>query len=117
MAVTLVSPQISAQRVTADTCDAKILDYYLAPECDSSNYSEPIAVAADCRSKCAEVKNDAEQCCYWKCFLDQFQFRDGVINRTAFARIYNPIVDPQIVQNVGKCEALGKFSRHQFLIA
>lgn len=35
---------------------------------------------------------------------------DGKINKTALASFFGPVGDPQIVENIAECEAIGKTS-------
>lgn len=65
-----------------------------------------------CKAACGETSSDTKleegDCCVWKCiFFNNSIVDDGKFNKTAMAGLYGEAGDPNIVENIGECEAIG----------
>lgn len=90
------------------------MSLWASDRCDVNNYTGITNIRNECSLICGQDSSGsktakAKKCCKMKyMFLNHSIIVAGIINKTAMASFYGAFGDPQTVENIVECEAIGE---------
>lgn len=103
--------KVSGQTSIRKVCDSQIMRNWASERCNVNNYTVITGIGENCNATCAEASSDSNtadsKCCKIKCMFSNM-VDDGRTNKTAMAGIFGAVGDPQIMEIIAECEAIGR---------